>query len=196
MSLVIPPGYAQAVYRFTLTGDAEEMVVTLGVDMDEFAGDGAAAVDALALRFRTAYPAANILLGYTFVGVTLYVGQDGGPPTVFENVTPVVGTNAGPALPPNCAFLVQKRSASAGRRNRGRMFMPAGVGVGEDSVPATGVMLEAQRIVLQTRVNAWTDPTDHVIFHDSETVGAGAPVPITLFVLQARLATVRRRLRP
>ena len=30
MALIIPPGYLQAVYRFTLAGDTEEMVTTMG----------------------------------------------------------------------------------------------------------------------------------------------------------------------
>jgi hypothetical protein len=196
MSLVIPPGFGNAVYRFSLTGDAEEMVTTIGVDLGEWSGDFEAAAAALNLRFRTAYPAGNLLGGYTFVGVTLYVGQDGAPPDVYEDLVSVTGTNEGPALPPNCAFLVSKRTATAGRRGRGRCYLPAGVGVGEDSVPATGVMAEAQRVALQARVNTWTDPTEHVLLHDELSPGGFTPTPITSFIMRARLATVRRRLRP
>src|SRR3954468_18619565 len=120
MSLVIPPGFAQVVYRSALVGDPEECLWTIGVAMTPFA-DGQAAADGLRNDFVAAYPAANILLGWSFIGCRVYVGQDGGPPTVWESTGVVInGSNAGPALPPNCAFLVQKRSAFAGRRNRGR----------------------------------------------------------------------------
>lgn len=197
MSLVIPPGFAQIVYRSALAGDPEECLWTLGTSMDGYL-DGQDAADVTRFGFVSAYSAGFILAGWTFLGTRVYVGQDGGPPTVWESTGPaVVGTNPGPGLPPNCAFLVQKRSALGGRRNRGRMYLPAGFGVGEDSVPITGVMAEAQRADLNTRVtDAFTGAADRVIFHDELTPGGSTPTTITSFIVQARLATVRRRLRP
>lgn len=196
MSLVIPPGFGQAVYRFALAGDPEECLTTIGFPMAGY-DDGQDAADNLAGDFRLAVGVGVILLGWSFIGVRVYVGQDGGPPTVFESATIAhVGTNAGPALPPNCAFLIQKRSAAAGRRNRGRMFIPAGVGVGEDSVPVTGVMAEAQRAALEVRYTDWLDAAPKVILHDSATPGGATPTAIVNYIVQARLATVRRRLRP
>jgi hypothetical protein len=198
MALVIPPNYSQAVFRWGLAGDAETMVNTLGLDTTSVTL-WEALVDSLAANTRTSLPVSVILTGYSFQGVTLYRGQDGGPPAVYES--PAVthaGTNAGPPLPPNCAFLLRKRTALGGRKGRGRMFIPAGVGVGEDSVPSTGVLLEAQRAPLATRYNDWINSLgpSPVLFHDSATPGSTAPTPITSFTLEARLATVRRRLRP
>lgn len=198
MSLVIPPNFSQAVFRWSLTGDAEVMVNTLGLDTTDVTL-WQEMVDALADNTRTALPVTVILLGYSFLGVTLYRGQDGGPPVVYESPAVVhSGTNAGPALPPNCAFLLRKRTSLGGRKGRGRMFIPAGVGVGEDSVPATGVMAEAQRAALETRYNNWITllGPEPVLFHDSESPGSTTPTPINTFTLEARLATVRRRLRP
>lgn len=198
MTLVIPPNYSQAVFRWGLAGDAEDMVNTLGLDTTDVTL-WQELVDALAANTRTKLPVGVILVGYSFLGVTLYRGQDGGPPEVYESVSvPHAGTNGGPALPPNCAFLLRKHTSVGGRRGRGRMFIPAGVGVGEDSVPATGVMAEAQRAALETRYRDWIDflGPDPVLFHDSESPGSTTPTPITTFTLEARLATVRRRLRP
>lgn len=197
MSLVIPPGYIQLVYRSALAGDAEECLWTMGMAMGSFA-DGQAAVDGMQGAFVSEYTAATILTGWSFLGVRGYVGQASGPPAVFESAgAVVVGSNAGPGLPPNCAFLVQKRTGLGGRRNRGRFYLPAGFGVGEDSVPITGVMAEAQRAALDTRINnAMFNATDLVLFHDELTPGGTVPTPITSLIMQARLATVRRRLRP
>lgn len=196
MALVIPNGYGMAVYRFTLAGDSEEMLTTIGIDMVSYA-DGEAAIAGLHADFVAAWPAANILLGYTFLGIRFLEGQASGPPVVWEGTqAPVVGTNAGPALPPNCAFLVRKRTGLAGRQHRGRMYLPACLGVGEDSVPSTGVMLEAQRVVLQGRVNTGFATGDKVILHDSLSPGALSPTLITSLHLDHRLATQRRRLRP
>lgn len=198
MALVIPPGFAQVVYRSSLTGDPEEMLWTLGVAMTGTLTTGQIVADHMRDSFVGAWPAGSILTSWTFIGCRVYVGQDGGPPTVWESVgAAVAGTNAGPGLPPNCAFLVQKRSAIGGRKNRGRMFLPAGFGVGEDSVPVTGVMAEAQRAALQARLTpAFLGTEDRVIFHDEATPGSHTPTVITSLTMLARLATVRRRLRP
>lgn len=198
MTLIIPPGYSQLVFRWGLTGDAEDMVNTLGID-NGVVSDFQAYVDALAASTRASLPVGVILTGYSFLGCTLYRGQDGGPPEVFESVAVAhAGTNGGPALPPNCAFLLRKRTSLGGRKGRGRMFIPAGVGVGEDSVPSTGVMAEAQRAALEERYSDWLFGLGPVpyLFHDSETPGSAAPTEIIAFTCEARLATVRRRLRP
>lgn len=198
MALVIPPNFSQVVFKWALAGDAEVMVNTLGLDTTDVTL-WPAMVEALATNTRTSLPVTVIAIGYSFLGVTVYRGQDGGPPVVYESTAPAhAGTNAGPALPPNCAFLLRKRTAVGGRKGRGRMFIPAGVGVGEDSVPATGVMAEAQRAALETRYNNWIAALgpDPVLFHDSDSPGSTTPTPITSLTVEARLATVRRRLRP
>ncbi len=196
MPLVIPAGWSNCAYRFSLTGDAEEMIFTLGVLTPGPPGD-VETLNALHAKFIEAWPAANILTGWTFLGIRMQKGNAPGPVTVLETTqAPVVGVNAGPSLPPNCAFLVQKRTALGGRPHRGRMYLPGGIGVGEDSVPSTGVMLEAQRAVLQTRVNLAFGTGDKGVLHDSLTPGALPPTVITSFRAMARLATIRRRLRP
>lgn len=196
MALVIPEGFGQAVYRFALTGDSEEMLTTIGVAMVGAFGTGQGAADTLRNDFVFGFPAASICIGYTFLGVRFLEGHGAGPSVVFESTAaPLVGANAGPALPPNCAFLIQKRTGVGGRANRGRMYLPA-FALGEDSVPVTGVMLEAQRVVIQAKVDAAFGTGDRVILHDSATPGALEPTLITSLNLTHRLATQRRRLRP
>lgn len=196
MALVIPQNYGQCVYRFLLAGDSEEMLSTLGFAAIGSLSTGQGAADTLAADFAVGFPAANICAGYTFVGTRVLMGQATGAPLVFESAAAgIVGSNIGPALPPNCAYLVSKRTALGGRRHRGRMYLPPFL-IGEDSVPVTGVMAEAQRAALQTRVNSAFGIGEKVILHDSLTPGALPPTIITSFRVQPRLATQRRRLRP
>lgn len=193
MALVIPPGFALVAYRFLLDGDPEEMVTTLGMEMDSFAG-GQDAADQLRDNFLTGFTAADILADYTFVGTRVLVGQDGGPPVVFEALANVEGeATAGNALPQNVAFLVTKRTASGGRSGRGRMYFPPFAAI-ESEVSSRGVLSPAAVSAVQSRIDAGLPLTGAVILHDSSSPTT-VPTPITSLTLQALVATQRRRLR-
>lgn len=195
MAVIIPPGYANVVHKFSLLGDAEQMVVTMGVDV----GDVTlfqAYTEALADHFEDAFPPSAMNASYGYNGVVLYRGQDGGPPEVYESIRNVSGsfTGAG-ALPNNCAFLVRKRTASAGRANRGRFYLPP-FAVDETTITANGIIPLASLNAIQQRVTDWllTPAQPYVVLHD---VGSPVvtPTPIIDFVLDPLIATMRRRLR-
>lgn len=197
MSVIIPPGFGQVAFRFSLTGDPEVMITTMGYDLNAVTGQSLA--DSLRTGFSAAaaFPAANILAGYTFLGVKVAVGQDGGPPVVFEAPANVVGTNSGPALPQNVSFLLRKVTALGGRRGRGRSYWPPAF-LGEDSLSSIGMMSEAQRSVIEDRmVNATAGPAgvSLVLLHGPQVGPPTAPTPITDLILDALVATQRRRLR-
>lgn len=101
--------------------------------------------------------------------------------------------------PANCALLVQKRTALAGRTNRGRMFIP-GV-VTETTVQESGVIDNATVVALQAVAVAFladiaATSRSMVILHSEETgpVLPVAPV-VTQLVVQNILGTQRRRMR-
>lgn len=197
MTLVIPQFYANAIFRFALAGDAEEMISTIGIDNTGVA-EGQAVADQLRDEFIAAFPANVISVGYTFKGVRLYVGP-GPNHAVFESTgADHVGTNVSPAMPQNVAFLVSKKTASAGRRFRGRMFLPPFL-IGEDSVSTIGKLAPAQVTALQDRIDAWLmDPPTYpkVLLHDDASLSPlPPPTPITQLVLSDTVATTRRRLR-
>jgi hypothetical protein len=142
---------------------------------------------------------------YRLVGVTLYVGTGAGtPPSVHEStVVPVVGTVDAAPLPQNCALLIRKRTSLAGRRGRGRFYAPA---TSEDQVTPTGIIAP---FLVQLHQDAWSafynsliapqsgPPNIPVILHRSEGIGVEpTPTGITQFVVDGRIATQRRRLRP
>lgn len=197
MTLVIPAGYANAIYRFALTGDPEEMISTIGIT-NVGPAEGQAVANDLAADFRAAFPVGLIVTGYSFLGVRLYVGP-GPNHAVFESaLVNHVGTNPGPALPQNVAFLVSKKTANAGRRFRGRMFLPPFV-IGEDSVSIIGKLGPAQVADIQTKVNNWlmVPPAyPKVLLHDDASLSPlPPPTDIVNLVVSDTVATTRRRLR-
>jgi hypothetical protein len=204
MALIIPPGYLHAVYEFALAGDLETIVTTCGHELDSVSGaNGVDSPDDLFNAFAT-----NVMPGinnqYTLTGVTSYVGNDGPTPNIYtSSETPVVGGGSAIPLPQNCSWLVRKRTDLAGRRGRGRMYWP---GVAEGNVGATGVIDGATVTAQQTRCDAWYAALTTavgaryyppVVLHRSEGIGEEPlPTPITTFVMDNRIATQRRRLRP
>lgn len=124
------------------------------------------------------------------------VGTDG-EPIVLE--TGVLGTGAatGEFLPQNCAFLMQKRSALGGRRNRGRIYWPI---ISEGNVNEVGEIASGFLSTLNTFANNFlalaSNPTHNlsamVILHST---GDPTPTTVTDLDVPSLIATQRRRLR-
>lgn len=192
MALLIPPGFAQASLRWSLTGDPEVMISTVGIGVN---GPGQTEADDLADAWIASWPAANMFSQYTFLGVVLRVGQDGGPPIIVEAPRSQVGTATGNPLPQNCTVLVRKSTSTGGRSGRGRMYLPP-YGLSESFVDSKGMIEPATVAVLQTAVSAALFGTvDPVLLHD-EASPVTAPSPLSAVTVDTRIATQRRRLRP
>lgn len=192
--LVVPPGFGVLAYRFALAGDPEEMIVTTGIDSTATNTGLQALANARRDDFLASITAAQMGGQWTFRGVTLRM-WDGG---VFEAISGRVGTGAGdPSLPSNCAFLLKKISGFAGRRNRGRMYVPFFIG-SEADVDSKGRIVESQRVAIENVFRpAFHEPTD-VILHSKATALAPdppAPTPIVRLDLDPLIATQRRRMR-
>lgn len=191
MALVIPPGFAQIVYRWTLAGDPEEMISTVGADTSAEGG-------ATAINWReawlSAFPAISYSSNWFFLGVRAYIGQDGGPPVIQDAPANLQGTGEQNTTPQNCSLLVRKSTALGGRAGRGRMFLPP-FNLDEGNVDAKGMLDLDYLNDMQTLFNAVFLPVAPVILHDSATPGAPAPTPITGWTVDPRIATQRRRLR-
>lgn len=204
MALIIPVGFVQAVYEMALVGDDEPIVTTMGHAVPEGLGGD---YELMANDLRGIFISSvgqNISDEYTLTGVTLYVGQDGGPPAVYESTDPPGSLGgAGDPLPQNCAVLMRKRTSASGRRGRGRCYLP---GIAEDVVEPNGEIGGPTVTSWQNRANAWftalTEPGvglpayEPYLLHRSEGMGTEPPpTPITTFVIDSRIATQRRRLR-
>jgi hypothetical protein len=194
MPLVIPNGFAQVAYRWSLVGDPEVMVSTMGFNFAEISGGDQANLDAITDQFTAIYPANGMFSGYTFLGCRAYVGVGGPSPVVMESPRAIVGTAGGSAPPQNCAILVKKRSAIPGRRGQGRMYIPPFL-LSEGAVGNNGVLDTAFLAQVQAGINAWlgSNWATYILHGDEPTTMD--PTPITALVVDRSIATQRRRLR-
>lgn len=204
MSLIIPTGFVQAVYQFEMSPDPEVMVITCGHEVDSASGATYAnSADDLFNAFAT-HMMPELSTALELVAVTTYGGNDASTPVVTESTeTPVSGGNSAATVPNNTAFLVRKRTDLAGRRGRGRMYIP---GVYESVVNHVGELSElsydAWQLVLADWYEALTSAVGAryyppVVLHRSEGAGVEPPpTPVTSFQMDRYVATQRRRMRP
>lgn len=129
---------------------------------------------------------------YTLTGLTVRAKSD--PEYIYEaSGLNVNGTSTGDCLPPVSAPLVSLRTGFAGRRNRGRIYMPP-----------TSELHQVAGVLQTTYTDAWADYIDSMLpagggleFAQwqlsvwSEANNAGRPV--TTYLLRTILATQRRR---
>lgn len=101
--------------------------------------------------------------------------------------------------PPAISFVVTKQTAQAGRRFRGRLYMP---GVEESQVLDSGIILgaevnawQASMDALFTSVTSDADVTSFALFHDSSTPNAQVATTITSFRVRNVVGSMRPRQR-
>ncbi len=192
----IPVGYGQARAVYLRVGSARASVVTWGYDFPT-AAPATHANDIYVRMTNTNRPclAANMSSDWSFLGVQVTemtdTGELGG-----QYMNTVTGTGALPAVPPNTAVLINKSTASGGRRNRGRLFVPP-VFPSEGNFLASGQINATQLAQLQT----WWDG----LYGDLNALGLGmvilhenppfTPTIVTSLEVQSLAATQRRRLR-
>lgn len=196
--MLIPTGFAQAKYRFLLTGDNEEMIFTMGHDDGGNPATNLAnlLMDACGDTFCTPGAMQN---GYTFVGVDVQKGTQasGAAPYISGSSTlaPIVGTSAGNSIPPNTAILIEKATNAAGRRGKGRFYLPGQL---PDSFVDNAGNLTAG---LVTAINAATtnwltrlgsDGLPPYLLHQTPPA---TPDPIIGLACDPRAATQRLRMR-
>lgn len=196
MPTLIPPGFAEITLQFSFVGDAEPMLTTFGADIS--GTPTPAELIAVAEDFRQRF-STQLSTKVNLNLVRARVGQDGGDPIVVEAPTSKAFVG-GDAVPPNCAFLLQKRTALGGRKHRGRMFLP---GCNFNLIDQVGNVTSGGMTSLQTAATAFlgaingdglTPITSMVILHDAG-LGAIDPTPVTSLTIASKIATQRRRLR-
>lgn len=190
MAVIIPAGYAQAIYEFQRSGDADPYNVIFGVDISSDP-DLAAVRGRLTDAFVTNLaPQMNNAQTLTLVTVQT-AGQ------IESLAVNVPGEVAAQDLPPNCAVLVSKTTNFRGRATRGRNYWPGFIA--EGSVNGLGEIDADDLAGLQDAFANWgaelvLEGYPVVILHD-ETSPITAPTLVTNFVVRPLIATQRRRLR-
>lgn len=204
MPLIIPAGYAQCVVEHIRLGDTEPMLCTFGVELDELPAGGEAGVPDAVMEAWIDSIGSGYNLDTSVTGVTVYVGGGSGGTEVYtSSLSPFTGPNSNALVPQNTAILIRKRTDLAGKRGRGRLYIPE---VPEGSVDAVGTLVPADRAAWQARASAllanlttaepgWNLPM--VVLHRSEGAGVEPPpTPVLNLVVESKVATQRRRLRP
>lgn len=194
MTLLIPPGYALVTLKWKLSLDAEPMESTFGVGNGSHAL-GQTEANAIASAWLARFTLAGLRNTYTFTGLDMAVGQDGGDPVHYTVVQNSVGTGTNASLPQNCALLIKKGTALGGRQGRGRMYLPAGY-LQEGLVDDNGTIDSSFRGDLQTAATAFrSDVAGAAGNMDLLHSGSLAPTVVTSLTVDTRIATQRRRLR-
>jgi len=155
MGIFTPQGYGLAVIPFSMVGDSEEMVTTVGF----LPGGGLTPID-MAQEIQDQLFAQSIFAASSFSDeVTI------GPVRVtFESfIGPQEGIASGTrtgsltdfeTVPNNTAVLVQKRTLRGGRQGRGRFYWPVFY-PNEESVSRTGTITPAAVTGWQTAMTNW-----------------------------------------
>jgi hypothetical protein len=199
--LIIPPGFLQAVYEFTTPSDAEPMVTTMGHVSNAATFDPNEQASVLFQAYELTMLLA-MSSAYTLNAVDVYIGTDGPEHIVGRSTnTPAAGANTGTVVPQNTAYLIRKRTDAAGRRGRGRMYIP---GVKETEVDNVGNLTAGQITQWNNVGELWLEALTEeirdmppVILHRSEGIGVEpAPTPVVTLICESKVATQRRRLRP
>lgn len=196
MGIIIPLNASQLTFRFTLDGDVEPQVITLGLEEAIGADPAAFANEAYVESSNPDMPfsPAAMMSPYAFVGVTCVTMTGSGPVTAEHNEV-TQGTAGGNPLPSNCALLVKKSTGLGGRRNRGRFFVPL-FGLTDANVDPLGNIntTAAQQVIY----SAWFDalqastilPPVALLHSDG-----GPATALTAFTVDGRIATQRKRMR-
>lgn len=198
MSLVVPVGFGEATFIYSLSGDPERMTTSLGFRSTggtteaDLATAGADLVLAWGDNWHPT--AADLNDQWTWVGAFLRINaSDTGEKEVETNVN-LVGTNVDATTDPqNIAILIKKLSGFSGRKNRGRMFVPP-FSLGQNATSPTGMLDPAFVAGTQVVADALVAPDtcQTVILHTS---ALDDPVDIATLVVENQIATQRRRLR-
>lgn len=196
MTITIPVGFGMCQIRWIVSGSSRESVSTFGYDPATLDPDGNAfAIHGALTASGRPCVAGNMVVGWTYLGVRTLEMDDTGPISgQFDGN--VIGSATGNPTPPNVAVLVRKATASGGRRNRGRMYLPP-IYPGEENIGPNGTIAATQLGEVSTRWNAFRTAMTSavlpiVLFHSESPF---TPTPVTNFVVQAQVATQRRRLR-
>lgn len=192
----IPTGFAQVNFRFTGSNLPQGAEMTLGVDLDLLGGQTPTDIGELV---RDEWVAANIDSCYlntmTMSSVLVKFGPNATGPSAVVSAT-AVGTATGESVPPNVAGLIRKNTGFGGRTGRGRMYLP---GLPDNQVQEDGDLTPTWLTSLETvfgdfYVNLLAANCPPVLLHAPGSP-VGAPMPLTGFTVDPKVATQRGRLR-
>lgn len=199
-SIIRTDEYGVAAFHMAVPGTSGDSVCTLGFNTDS--ADGQAVADKLSQAWAT--NVMPIIDGdAVFTGATTNHRIGGNLESWISHAgDPSPGSGGNFPLPANCAVLVQKRTGLAGKKNRGRMYLPAVPRANILSATDPNTLLPAKLTLVQAAMDAFyaalivsggPDVIQPMILHPLPNPLQGTV--ILSFSVQARIATQRDRLR-
>ena len=196
-----PVGFVDV--TMVLTNDLSTKDNTWGFGLDPDGSDWETDVTGLALAIygcftgdsSVPYDDSHILTHWSFVGVSAAWSTEDGP-IIDQHFDPVASGASGETIPINCAVLLKKNTASGGRRNRGRAFLPPCFPT-EANVDGVGTVFSGSLSDMQDWYGGAYDnmvalSLQPVLFHAEAPF---TPTALTGWSVQSKIATQRRRLR-
>lgn len=206
MPIIIPDNHAQVTFLYRGANLAsEDTVVTVGLRRNTSGVGATASIDEIIDRWNSVWGVFHADSGvdaWVYEGLTAKY-RAGGVLFDIARTANVPGGSTTVPLPPNTAMLVRKTSDLAGRKNKGRMYLPgvltqSGVNAGGTIVPAILAANQTRLNTLYTAMHTFPIPgqpaerrAEVMILHSDAT----APTVVTGFQAQGVVATQRRRLR-
>lgn len=194
--MIVPEGFANVHFVFSVAGSPNEMGFGIGFEPDEAMSTEDIAREASLAFSATFFPTpTGLLTGWTYLG-TRAAQTTFGEPALADYQTVIAGTQTLGGPPCNTAVLVKKVTGLGGRRHRGRLFMPP-FNLEEDQISNAG---QLGTTYMTSQVTKWGDVWDAwvaalllpVLLHTDPATPATA---ITAFVPQSLAASQRRRMR-
>lgn len=193
--MIIPTGYAQVNLMFTGSALPNGAQVTLGYKLGTGFDDPAILAAGVIAAIDGSDWLANVHVQNVISSVLAKLGPNDTGASA-EVPCDIEGTYSSGGCKPNTTFLISKTTAVGGHAGRGRAYWP---GVPDNEVENDGTIQGATLVAAQSDLSSLFSDLDSVSDGLYLLHGAGSPVStptkITQFLLDARVATQRRRLR-
>jgi len=197
--LSIPPGYALASLYIRHTGISHVSIVTFGfaVSAPPITPSQASALMGLARAALAPLHDSEV----SYERIVVIAGNDG-PPLRVEAVNAGTGSRASQQIsPPQVCYLVKRTTGFAGRRYRGRMYIPY---VSSTAVDQFGKLTSGEQTLLNTFATNWgtnlfnavgANTGNPMLLHaESPLSSTPLPTQVTSHIASQVVATQRRRL--
>lgn len=188
----IPDGFGELAFLYELIDTGEVMSCTIGTNNPTGLSPATLAATG-SDAWLTGFTAASTLDSYRFLGCYALI-NDGGTMLSFQTTDNIDGTVNAEPVSPAVAVGVKKTTFGAGKKYRGRMYLPPAV-LAEANVNAAGVIDSATVTSLQAKVDTFQDtynaagPPSLYLLHNDAT----DPTPIVQMQVRSNVRTQRRR---
>jgi len=191
--MIIPDNFGIVAWKFSLDSTGDEFTTTAGFH-NTSVDDAETIAPFMMNNWTASFPAAKLSNEYTFVGAYVIISIGG-----VEQASQYNGNEAGTrssAVPsPAVALCVKKQTSYAGKRYRGRMFLPAGYTTEAETSPA-GVIdpswLGPIQDCCDDLLTAMSgDGYPMYLLHTD----GGTPTPVNQLIARNKVRTQRRRQR-